>query len=95
MFNMQYYLSAMLTAEAVHLTTIADSCGAPLAGYFFSGPSLALHHLARPTHRHRSNQGACWKFRACWKGHAFQRVLDDKRDTGGDWSEALPWLEYE
>ena len=27
--------------------------------------------------------------------HAFQRVLDDKRDTGGDWSEALPWLEYE
>ena len=27
--------------------------------------------------------------------HPFVRILNDKRETSGDWSEALPWLEYE
>lgn len=25
----------------------------------------------------------------------YRRVLNDKRDTSGDWHEALPWLQYE
>ena len=85
----------MLTAEAVHLTAITDSYGAPLAEYYFF-PNNALLYV-------------CWHgqltaaeiIRGVLEGtrlleeHTFQRVLNDKRDTGGDWSEALPWLEYE
>ena len=85
----------MLTAEAVYLTTIADSYGAPLAEFYFFSDSDLLY--------------ICWHgqltaaevIRGVLEGtrlleeHALQRVLNDKRDTGGDWSEALPWLEYE
>ena len=85
----------MLIAEAVHLTTIADGYGAPLAEYYFFPDNMLLY--------------ICWHgqltaaevIRGVMEGtrlleqHAFKRVLNDKRDTGGDWSEALPWLEYE
>ena len=27
--------------------------------------------------------------------YPFTRVFNDKRETSGNWSEALPWLEYE
>lgn len=26
---------------------------------------------------------------------SFSLVLNDKSDTGGDWCDALPWLQYE
>ncbi|MGY3089504.1 hypothetical protein ACVWYF_002552 [Hymenobacter sp. UYAg731] len=85
----------MLTAEAVLLTTLADGYGAPLAEYYFFPDHASLY--------------ICWHgqltaaevIRGVREGtrlleqHSFQRVLNDKRDTGGDWSEALPWLEYE
>ena len=85
----------MLTAEATLLTTLADGYGAPLAEYYFFPDNSLLY--------------VCWHgqltaaevIRGVLEGtrlnerYSFQRVLNDKRDTGGDWSEALPWLEYE
>ncbi|GAB2864347.1 STAS/SEC14 domain-containing protein [Hymenobacter ruber] len=85
----------MLTAEAVHLSTIADSYGAPLAEYYFF-PDHALLYI-----RWHGQLTAAEVIRGVLEGtrliedHRFERVLNDKRDTGGDWSEALPWLEYE
>ena len=85
----------MLTAEAVLLTTIDDNYGAPLAEYYFF-PDNALLYVC--WHGHLT---AAEVIRGVLEGtrlleeHAFQRVLNDKRDTGGDWSEALPWLQYE
>ncbi|WP_216726627.1 STAS/SEC14 domain-containing protein [Hymenobacter siberiensis] len=85
----------MLTAEAVHLTTIADCYGAPLAEYYFF-PDHSLLYISW-----HGQLTAAEVIRGVLEGtrllekHAFQRILNDKRDTGGDWSEALPWLEYE
>lgn len=85
----------MLTAEAVHLTTLADNYGAPLAEYYFL-PDHALLYI-----RWHGQLTAAEVIRGVLEGtrlleeHRFERVLNDKRDTGGDWSEALPWLEYE
>ena len=85
----------MLTAEAVLLTTLADGYGAPLAEYYFF-PDHTLLYI-----RWHGQLTAEEVIRGVLVGtrlleeHAFERVLNDKRDTGGDWSEALPWLEYE
>ncbi|WP_460610330.1 STAS/SEC14 domain-containing protein [Hymenobacter terrigena] len=85
----------MLTAEAVHLTTLADRYGAPLAEYYFF-PDHVLLYI-----RWHGQLTAAEVIRGVVEAtrlleeHRFERVLNDKRDTGGNWSEALPWLEYE
>ena len=85
----------MLTAEAVHLTTLPDSYGAPLAEYYYRAETALLyiswHGQLTATEIIRGVEGAMELLAA----HPFRRVLNDKRDTGGDWSEALPWLQYE
>ena len=85
----------MLTAEAVYLTAITDSYGAALAEYYFF-PENALLYVCWHGQLTAAEviQGVLEATRLLEK-YAFQRVLNDKRDTGGDWSEALPWLEYE
>ena len=85
----------MLTAEAVHLTTLPDSYGAPLAEYYYRAETALLyirwHGQLTAAEIIRGVEGAMLLLAA----HPFRRVLNDKRDTGGDWSEALPWLQYE
>ena len=85
----------MLTAEAVQLSTIVDSYGAPLAEYYFF-PDHSLLYISW-----HGQLTAAEVIRGVLEGtrllekYALRGVLNDKRDTGGDWSEALPWLEYE
>ena len=85
----------MLTAQAVHLLALPDHYGAPLAEYFFV-PTDAMLYV-----RWHGQLTAAEVIRgvqegARWRGvHTFRRVLNDKRDSGGDWSDALPWLQYE
>ncbi|MBO2009349.1 STAS/SEC14 domain-containing protein [Hymenobacter negativus] len=85
----------MLTAEAVHLTTLSDSYGAPLAEYYFL-PTNAILYIR--WHGHLTAAAIIRGVTAAMQQieeHPFRHVLNDKRDTGGDWSEALPWLQYE
>lgn len=44
MFNIKCLISYILPAEVVHLTTIADSYGTPLAEYYFF-PDQALLYV--------------------------------------------------
>ena len=85
----------MTTAEAVHLTTLSDSYGAPLAEYYLF-PRNELLYIR--WHGHLTAAAVIEGVLAATQllaTHPYQRVLNDKRDTGGDWSEALPWLQYE
>ena len=85
----------MVTAEYFHLSTLADSYGAPLAEYFYWPEKHLL--LVRWHGQLTSSEvirGAMFGMQFLTE-HPFERVLNDKRDTGGDWSEALPWLQYE
>jgi len=85
----------MLAPDATHLTTLSDSYGAPLAEYFFTASNRLLYirwhgHLTGPA----VIRGVAAAMQLL-EAHPFNLVLNDKRDTGGDWSEALPWLQYE
>ncbi|GAB3573851.1 SpoIIAA family protein [Hymenobacter daeguensis] len=85
----------MLTAEASHLTTLSDSYGAPLAEYYYFPETRALYIR---WHGHLTAAAVIRGVVAAMQlleEHPFERVLNDKRDTGGEWSEALPWLQYE
>jgi hypothetical protein len=85
----------MLAAEAAHLTTLSDSYGAPLAEYYYF-PETATLYIR--WHGHLTAAAVIRGVMAAMQfmeEHPFGRVLNDKRDTGGDWSEALPWLQYE
>jgi len=85
----------MVTADAILLHKLTDQYGAPLAEYYHF-PELAelyvrWHGQLTAAEVIRGVQEA-----AQWRGrYVFRRILNDKRDTGGDWSEALPWLQYE
>ena len=85
----------MLTATAIPLLSLSDSYGAPLAEYFLLPDSAELyvrwHGQLTAAEVIRGVQAA-----SQWRSqYSFERILNDKRDTGGDWSEALPWLQYE
>ena len=85
----------MLTPEAALLSSLSDSYGAPLAEFYYDH-SKALLYI-----RWHGNLTAAEVIRGVQEAsqlrqkHAFVKVLNDKRDTAGDWSEALPWLQYE
>ena len=85
----------MLTDKATLLLTLPDSYGAPLAEYYHLPDHAELYV------RWHGQLTAAEVIRGVkeaeqWRGqYTFKRVLNDKRDTGGDWSEALPWLHYE
>ncbi len=85
----------MLTPAAVHLLTLPDKYGAPLAEYFYTAGSKVLYVR---WHGHLTAGEVIKGTKEAMKllvAHPFERVLNDKRDTGGDWSDALPWLQYE
>ena len=85
----------MLTAHAVHLLTLPDRYGAPLAEYYYTAEEALLYvrwhgQLTAAEVIRGVQQGAQWRGQ-----FTFRRILNDKLDSGGDWSDALPWLQYE
>jgi len=85
----------MLLADATHLLTLPDGYGAPLAEYYhFPARSLVYVRWHGQLTGGEVIRGAQQAILLREK-YSYERVLNDKRDTGGDWSEALPWLEYE
>lgn len=85
----------MQTASAVHLLTLPDRYGAALSEYYYFPEDALLYvrwhgQLTAAEVIQGVQQGAQWRGQ-----YAFQRILNDKRDSGGDWSDALPWLQYE
>ena len=85
----------MLTANATLLLSLPDSYGAPLAEYYYL-PEHAELYVRWHGQLTAAEVIAGVKEASQWRGQlAIERILNDKRDTGGDWSEALPWLQYE
>ena len=85
----------MVAADMKPVLALSDRYGAPLAEFYYmpQGQLLYIHWHGNLTANeviHAVSEGS--KLSAM---HSFTRVLNDKRETSGDWSEALPWLEYE
>jgi hypothetical protein len=85
----------MFLADAHCIATLRDSYGAPLAEYYFMPVEELLYirwhgHLTGAAVIQGAEQAGELR-----QAYPFRKVLNDKRDTGGDWSEALPWLQYE
>ena len=85
----------MVDTDTKPVLALNDRYGAPLAEFYYLPQGHVLY-----VHWH-GNLTADAVIRAVSEGsalmaqHPFTRVLNDKRETSGDWSEALPWLEYE
>ena len=85
----------MPAVQVLLLATLTDSYGAPLAEYYhFPGNALLYIRWHGQLTASAVIRGATTAVQLR-RIHAFRRVLNDKRDTAGDWSEALPWLQYE
>ena len=89
----------MVDVSIAPLLKLNDFYGAPLAEFYYFPQRLSQN--AALYIRWHGNLTAAEVVRGVKAGSAlmeiypFARVLNDKRDTSGDWSEALPWLEYE
>ncbi|GAA4049495.1 hypothetical protein GCM10022409_40100 [Hymenobacter glaciei] len=85
----------MVVTDTQPVLVVADRYGAPLADFYYLAEGAMLY-----VHWH-GNLTAEEVVRAVSEGskllgaYSYSRVLNDKRDTSGDWSDALPWLEYE
>ena len=85
----------MPTSHPIHLVTLPDAYGAPLAEYYFY-PQDALLYI-----RWHGQLTANEVIRGAMEAgkwmdeYPYHLVMNDKRDSGGDWSDALPWLQYE
>ena len=85
----------MLAGPSIHLLTLDDAHGAALAEYLFYPDAALLYvrwhgHLTGPEVIRGAQQGVRWRGQL-----RYSRVLSDTRDASGDWSDALPWLQYE
>ncbi|UOQ96934.1 hypothetical protein MUN81_17025 [Hymenobacter sp. 5317J-9] len=77
------------------LLSLTDGHGAPLAEYFYYPENELLYvrwhgQLTGAELIRGVQQGAQWRDQL-----RYSLILNDKSDTGGDWSDALPWLLYE
>jgi len=94
-FYFYYCPCLMVGASIAPLLKLSDFYRAPLAEFYYLSQSATLYI------RWHDNLTAAEVVRRVKGGSAlmetrpFARVLNDKRDTSGNWSEALPWLEYE
>jgi hypothetical protein len=85
----------MVTTDTPPVLALNDRFGAPLADFYYLPQGAVLYV------RWYGNLTADEVIRGVAEGsklmatHPFTRILNDKRKTGGDWSDALPWLEYE
>lgn len=83
-------------AQAVHLLSLPDAHGAPLVDFEFY-PTLDLVHMR--WHGHLTAEAvvrgatAGMELFAGWALPA--RLLSKHLAVTGEWSEALPWLQYE
>jgi len=85
----------MLAAAPTHLLSLADAHGAPLAEFFHYAADELLYirwhgQLTSADVIRVVQHGGQWREQL-----RYTRLLNDKLDAGGDWSEALPWLQYE
>ena len=85
----------MVPPDTQPVLALNDRFGAPLAEFYYLPEGRVLYV------RWHGNLTAAEVIHAVTEGskllatHPFTRILNDKRATGGDWREALPWLEYE
>ena len=85
----------MVATDTPPVLTVTDRYGAALAEFYYL-PEWSVLYV-----RWHGNLTADEVIQAVSEGsklmaqYTYSRVLNDKRDTSGDWSEALPWLEYE
>jgi hypothetical protein len=85
----------MLPAPPTQLLTLEDAHGAALAEYSYYPNEELLYvrwhgQLTGPDIIRGVQHGAAWRDQL-----HYSVILNDKSDSGGDWSEALPWLQYE
>ena len=85
----------MLSGPPTQLLSLKDAHGAALTEYLFYPREELLYvrwhgQLTGPDIIRGVQQGTQWREQL-----RYFLILNDKSDTGGDWSEALPWLEYE
>ena len=85
----------MLTGPATHLFALQDAHGANLADYSFYPADELMYvrwhgHLTGAEVIRGVSQGSLWA-----ANFDYLLILNDKSDTGGDWSDALAWLQYE
>ncbi|MBD2770063.1 hypothetical protein IC235_19420 [Hymenobacter sp. BT664] len=84
-----------MLSTPTQLLALTDDHGAALAEYlFYPDDELLLvrwhGHLTGPEIIRVVQQSAQWRNKL-----GFSLILNDKSDTTGDWSDALPWLQYE
>lgn len=85
----------MVAPDTQPVLALNDRFGAPLAEYYYLPQGRVLYVCWH------GNLTAAEVVRGATEGskllatYPFTRILNDKRETGGDWREALPWLEYE
>ncbi|WP_201980931.1 hypothetical protein [Hymenobacter rubidus] len=77
------------------LLTLEDTHGAALAEYFYYPNAELLYvrwhgQLTGAEVIRGVQNGGRWRNQL-----TYSLILNDKSDTGGDWSDALPWLQYE
>ena len=85
----------MLSAPPSQLLTLQDANGAALADYLFYPDDDLLYvrwhgHLTGAEIVRGVQLGGQWRDQ-----FTYSFILNDKLDSGGDWSDALPWLQYE
>lgn len=85
----------MSSHPPTQLLSLQDEHGADLAEYFYHPDDELLvvrwhGQLTGDAIIHGVAHGAEWRDRL-----HYSLILNDKSDTGGDWSDALPWLQYE
>ena len=85
----------MLSAPPTQLLSLQDTNGAALAEYLFYPDDKLLYvrwhgHLTGAEIVRGVQQGCQWRDQ-----FTYSFILNDKSDSGGDWSDALPWLQYE
>jgi hypothetical protein len=85
----------MLSTPPTQLLALNDRHGAALAEYFYHPENELLlvrwhGHLTGTEIIRGVQQSAQWRNQL-----SISLILNDKSDTSGDWSDALPWLQYE
>lgn len=85
----------MLSGPPVQLAPVTDAQGEPLAEYLFY-PESGLLYVRWHGHLTGAEVIRGVAHTEQWRGQfTYALILNDKSDTGGDWSEAIPWLQYE
>ncbi|MDQ2769256.1 MAG: hypothetical protein M3Y54_02000 [Bacteroidota bacterium] len=85
----------MFTTPGTHLTTLADKYGERLVDLYYVEADALLFlrwhgHVTADEIVRAITEGGQWRTR-----YTYQRILNDKRAASGEWSEALPWIQYE